>query len=325
MAINLQTSKQYPTDCTFCITIEKGYLESQAVMLVESLRNFGGVYSNCPIVAISPRPLRKLSTECISQLSSQGVEVVLEDLLPETVTYGPVARHVAAAWAEKNIESNVLVNLDNDTFFVSEPDFRLAGADIIARPVDLKGRCTTGKEDDPYTDYWKDVSTLCGVDYYRIPMVRTTIDRINIKASYNGGMTVSRRDLGIFTLASEYIHLLLNSDRFPYQTDANHFKMAELVDKNSSYHWWTTCQIVFSLAATHLHAKVSLAPHTYNIPVHAKPLSIGQIFTLRKAVLVHYHWLLDKEHFDPKIIFPGFNFLPYKVRDFIIKRVPLDW
>src|ERR1035441_1162858 len=43
----------------FCVLVEAGALEAQALLLCSSIRTFAGAYSSAAIVAVSPRPSRR--------------------------------------------------------------------------------------------------------------------------------------------------------------------------------------------------------------------------------------------------------------------------
>jgi glycosyltransferase involved in cell wall biosynthesis len=308
-------------DCAFVLSVEFGKLESQAILLVESLRQFGGVYSNCPVYAISPRPSRQISHACRTELLALGVQLVVEDLLNADEAYGPLARLAACVWAEKNLTSEIVVSLDNDLFFAGEPDFSLRGVDFFARPVDVKGICTSGK-DDPFDEYWQRAARYTGVDYDEIPWVETTTDHAFVKASYNGGMVAVRRGLGLFQHAQEIMRILKKNDLAPRISGENQIFASTGFVGTESTRWWGASQVVLSLAATQLKARISIAPETYNVPAHIAEGLDGRNW-LKDAILVHYHWLLNREYVKKdSVIYGGLN-LPLPVLEWLKSRTPL--
>jgi glycosyltransferase involved in cell wall biosynthesis len=312
------------SDCSFVLSVEAGRLEPQAVLLVESLRRFGGAYADCPVYAVSPRPSRQIGAACRKALIALGAQVVVEPLLSPDEAYGSVARLAACTWAERNLGSEILVSLDDDLFFVCEPDFNLEGVDLLARPVDVKGMCTAGAG-DPFDVYWRRIAQLVGVDYDEIPWVETTVDRVSVKASYNAGMVGVRRQLGLFQRAEEMFRLLREDDLAPRRSGEHEvFASTGFVGTEAS-RWWGSSQAVLSLAATDLEAAISLALPTYNVPAHqardAERLDGRNI--LKDAVLVHYHWLLDREHLEDGNLFFGSSALPASLLKWLRKRTPL--
>ena len=321
----MATSAEIATpSCAFVLSVEQGKLESQAVLLVESLRRFGGSYSDVPVYAVSSRPNRRPGSACCRVLDRLGVHVVLESLLSADEAYGTVARLASCAWAEANIDCETLVSLDDDVFFVREPDFALEQADFFARPVDVKGMCTTGHGDD-FDDYWRTIASACDVRYEDIPWVQTTVDQIRVKASYNGGMVAVRRSRGLFQESARLFRILRERNLAPRKSGAAEiFASTGFVGQEAS-RWWGAAQAVLSLAATRLRAAVSLAPPTYNIPIHLADSyrARGRVFSLTNAVLLHYHWLLDQEHWTPHLLLPGAEDLPAPVLDWLKASTPL--
>ena len=311
-------------DCSFVLSVERGKLEAQAVLLVESLRRFAGRYANCPIYAVSPRRSRQMSQSCQNVLKSLGVQVVIENLLSTDEQYGTMARLASCVWGEKNLASKIIVSLDDDMFFAREPDFSLQQTDLFARPVDVRGICTTGPG-DPNDVYWRTIAEACGVEYEKIPWLETTLEGVLVKACYNGGMIAVRRQPGIFQTAGTMSRILKNKDLSPRTSiDPEVYASTGFVGQEAS-RWWGSSQAILSLAATQLGARITIAPPTYNVPAHVVPQAEGSNhrISLENAVLVHYHWLLDQEHARDGQIFYGANALPRQVLNWLKPRIPL--
>lgn len=317
------TSPPSPS-CAFVLSVERGKLESQAVLLVDSLRRFGGKYSNSPVYAVSPRPNRRPSEACCSRLAQLGVQVILESLVAPDEAYGTVARLVSCAWAEAHLDCETLVSMDDDLFFAREPNFDLGHADFLARPVDMKGMCTSGP-DDEFDEYWQRISSVCGVRYDEIPWLETTVDRVRVRASYNGGLVVVRRSKGVFQESARLFQLLRARDFAPRKSGVGEVFASTGHVGPEATRWWGTAQAVLSLAATRLQAVISLAPPSYNVPVHLAEnyRNQGREFSLRDAVLVHYHWLLDRDHALPGSVLPNADDLPAPVLCWLKANTPL--
>lgn len=283
-------------DCSFILSVERGKLESQAIFLVESLRRFGGAYADCPVYAISPRPTRQIGRNTRRALTALGAEIIVEDLVWQHETYGTVARMAVSAWAERNLTSEILVALDDDLFFANEPDFSLPESDFLARPVDVKEMCTTGSG-DPYDPYWHAIATLTGVDYDKIGWVETSIEHIRVKASYNGGMIAVRRAVGLFQTTQTLFQTIRANNLAPYQFGHKKIFSAIGLAGAEASRWWGSSQAAFSLAVTQQKARGIIASPTYNVPIHLAGYAryVGKQVTLKDAVLVHYHWLLEQE------------------------------
>lgn len=311
-------------DCSIVLSVERGKLENQAILLVDSLRRFGGAYAECPVFVICPRPKRIIGKSCRDRLRQLGVEVIVEELISENEPYGTVARLGACLWAESQLNSEILISLDDDLFFVQEPDFQLTDTDFLARPVDVKGMCTSGPT-DPFDPYWRRIAEVCGVAYDAIPWLETTVDRVRVKASYNGGMVAVRRRLGLFHEAERMFRILREADLSPRDLGGEQvFASTGFVGPEAS-RWWGSAQAVLSLAATRLRVRTRIAPATHNVPVHLAEGwgKRGVEITLKDSVLVHYHWLLTSEYMHTDSIFHGASDLPGPVFHWLLQQIPL--
>lgn len=183
-------------DVAFVACIEGGVLEEQALLLFESIRLYVGRLGGASAYALSPRPGHAISARARERLDELGVHYVDAVLNNECQEYGS-ANRVAAAYVEGACGHELLVVLDSDTLSLREPEELLLpdGVDVAARPVDLKGMCTAGAG-DPFDEYWQDLCRCCGVDYERIPWGESFVDRRRIKACYNVGLVVARREAG---------------------------------------------------------------------------------------------------------------------------------
>ncbi|MDO8364737.1 MAG: hypothetical protein Q7V88_17735, partial [Actinomycetota bacterium] len=181
-------------EIAFVICVEANQLLPQARLLCESIRTFGGRYRDAPIVAVSPRPHLALSPRQAAELTALGATHVNLPLNTTGSAYGTINRIVAGAWAEATLPQPYLVVLDTDMMMLGEP--RFVRADVGVRPVDSKGSATAGPHDQ-LDAYWDRLCTIAGITLDDLPTLRTTISDEPIRASYNGGFSVVRRDLGV--------------------------------------------------------------------------------------------------------------------------------
>lgn len=279
--------------CLICV--ESNQLEPQARLLCESLRTFGGRYRNAPILAISPRPHLALGPEARTRLEELGVTYVVESLNDTGSPYGPINRIVAGSWAETISSRPYVVVLDTDTVFVGEPDF--ARADAGGRPVDVKGAASSGAG-DPQDIYWDRICRLGGIDLSRLPWITTTIDRVPIRASYNAGFTVVRRDLGILRRTREIFFASLQENLRPQAgTELEIFSSTGSVGREAS-EWWGSSQAALSAAIWSRTSDVHTYDERYNIPLN-NLLDPGRSWPKRRGlepILLHYHYLAEPRY-----------------------------
>ncbi len=279
------------SEVSFLLCVEANRLEPQSLLLCESLRTFGGLYRNAPIFAVSPRPHLALGRQARARLEAHGVTYVAEALNETASAYGTINRIVAGAWAEKACSSPYLVLLDTDMVVVGEPSFVRADAGV--RPVDVKGSASGGG-DDPLDAYWARLCAFGGIDLSRLPRVSTTIDSTSIRASYNGGFTVVRRDLGILEKTREIFFASHQENLRPRPGgDLDILASTGFVGRETS-EWWGSSQAALSIAIWSQTSNVHTYDERYNIPLHilADP---GRSWPLAglDPVLLHYHYLAE--------------------------------
>lgn len=277
----------------FIIIAEQGTLEKQALLLVESLRYFGGRHSGDAVTILQPRRERPVSASGLRRFESLGariVEFAIKSACPE---YGTSYRVAACAEYEPRARAEWLVFMDSDTVILAEPDLDPQGADVAARPVDVIGMCTTGAG-DVNEAYWRRLCALCNVDFQQIPFVTTTVGRERVRASYNGGLTVVRAGAGLFAQTSDFFLRSVRADLAPWQGRKNKFRAGHGMVSAAGGRYWGSSQAALSLAITSLGLSVRELPASMNFPLHfyteLEPLL--QSGALPGAIHVHYHHLL---------------------------------
>jgi hypothetical protein len=285
------------SEIAFLICVEANRLEPQARLLCESIRTFGGRYRQAPIIAVSPRPPLALGSEARAYLEALGVTYVVEPLNETGSPYGAINRIVAGAWAETLSPRPYLVVLDTDTAFVGEPEF--VGADVGVRPVDIKGSASSGPG-DPLDAYWTRLCRLGSIDPSRLPMVSTTIDKVRIRASYNSGFTVVRRDLGILQKTREIFFASFEEDLRPLAgRELNVVASTGSVGFEAS-EWWGSSQAALSIAIWSRTSDVHTYDERYNIPLNNLTGPDGS-WPLRPGlhpILLHYHHLAEPQYHE---------------------------
>ncbi len=282
------------SEIAYLICVEGNRLEPQARLLCESIRTFGGGYRQAPIIAVSPRPHLALGPGARAHLEALDVTCVVEPLNDTGSPYGTINRIVAGAWAETNCSRPYLVLLDTDMVFVGEPTF--ARADAGVRPVDVKGSASSGAG-DPLDAYWARMCGFGGIDLARLPMLATTVDGVPIRASYNGGLTVVRRDLGILRRTREIFFASREEDLRPLAGAALDVVASTGAVGREASEWWGSSQAALSVAIWSTTSDVHVFDERYNVPIHiladpdrSWPMARGF------PILLHYHFLAEAQY-----------------------------
>ena len=176
---------------TFVLCIENNAISRQALLLCESIRQFGGRHR----LRADPRggARRGLGIDAgRAAASAMNVEYVEEPLNQLCPQYGSANRVFTAAWAEERAGSEWIVVLDSDTLVLGEMELPV-DADVAVRPVDTKGSAT-----DRSRRSVRRLLAAAGGDTgraARLPAVRPHHrPRHRVRASYNGGLVVVRRE-----------------------------------------------------------------------------------------------------------------------------------
>jgi hypothetical protein len=289
----------------FVLVVEAGVLEHQARLLCESIRAHGGTCRAAPIAAVSPLPGCRPSREFRAFAERHEVDYLELSLNVECPEYGTTHRIYSAAERADRSTAEVLVVIDSDTLFLREPDFRLEGADVAVRPVDVKGMCTSGADDD-FDPYWRRVCDLGGIDYERLPFITPTVDDRRVRASYNGGLVIVRRSSGILQKAAELFERSVRAGLRPRDGTGAVFASTGFVGEIASS-YWGAAQATLSVAIWSTTDRVRLLNPGYNVPLHVWDDWRHRYPNLPLADLVHvhYHWLCAPEYVQENPLLDG--------------------
>jgi hypothetical protein len=283
---------------TFVLCIENNAIRAQALLLCESIRQFGGRHRSAPILAVAPRPGLGIDSEARRHLDALGVEYTEEPLNRVCPEYGSANRVFTAAWAEARVRTEWIVVLDSDTVFLDELELP-AEADVAVRPVDSKGSTTEGPG-DPFEDYWTALADIQGVPLDCLPFVPTTDGRHHVRASYNGGLIVVRAQRGILRVWADLFSRSVAAGLKPWRgSNLNVFASTGFVGEEAS-EFWGSNQAAVALAIWSTTRRVFHYPDTYNVPLHLL-LDRPELTTGPRPsplIHVHYHWLFTSPYYE---------------------------
>lgn len=258
----------------FLLCVERGPLESQSLLCVESLRTFGGALAEAPVYAFAPRPGEEPSEATAAGLRDMGVTVVDEALNPDHPDLPHTNKVFAAAWAEANLGEDALVFTDSDTFFLAEPT-ELAGEwEAAARPVGAVNMGSTGAGHKNEAD-WQLLYDELGVSAR--PFVETVVSQDRIRAYFNAGLVGFRRASGLATAWRDATLRLLDSPV------ARRAPLRRQID-----------QLALGGVLAGPFDRVRVLPDTYNYPLPKRVKLPERLQALELDDLVHVHghkWL----------------------------------
>jgi hypothetical protein len=169
------------------------------LLMVESLRTFGGELRNAPIWVYLPDNLPEVEKSIEATPIPAGVIFKRSSAPADAREFWFSGKVFAAALAESDSVGRyqLLVWLDPDVIFVKEPrDFLLPDSISLGyRPVMHK--LIGSRFSDPPDKFWSRVYDKLGVSAALIFPVQTSVDQETVRAYFNAGLLVLRPEMGV--------------------------------------------------------------------------------------------------------------------------------
>lgn len=190
--------------------VEFGRLEAETVLMVQSLRKFGGALSQIPVMAVVGRfgaPLRRATVDELERLNVQIMRAEPGSNPATWFNYGN--KGAAVVTAEKHATTEQIMWLDSDMVFLGEPKSIVLneGEGLAIAPIDTPPAVLLN--DDTHVSYWDKVCSLEGVDFKDVPWV--DFKGLRFKLNCNSGIFTWRRGSGFAEQYHSAFCKLLNS------------------------------------------------------------------------------------------------------------------
>jgi hypothetical protein len=168
-------------------------------LLAESIREFASRYAEAPILVFLPTEFTPRDTSLIYELQAAGASFRTCSIPEQCAWFYYAGKTFAAGLAETEAGDigDILVWLDDDTIFLSEPNDLLLTAmvGLAYRPVMHNRSGSLFRE--PPSPFWAQIYETLDVDPESLfPMV-TPADRQQIRAYFNAGLLAVRPELGV--------------------------------------------------------------------------------------------------------------------------------
>ncbi|MGB7054274.1 MAG: hypothetical protein WBE28_03010 [bacterium] len=185
------TTVVYPTE----------WSETNALLLVESIRAFAGSLSQAPIWCFVPQYGKKLTAQTVDRLSKLDATLMPYDIELEVARFFFAADIRAAGLAESTAtaKTDLLVWLSSNTIILKEPHaFKLRDDKSLGyRPVHHTN--VGSVYDTPLDPFWTLVYKYCNVPDDRIFPMETHIDGQRLRPYFNAGILITRPEQKLFT------------------------------------------------------------------------------------------------------------------------------
>jgi hypothetical protein len=287
--------------------VEAGYLESQTLRMIESLRNWGGRLGQVPLFAVTPRfgpALQKSTLQRYEQLNVTHLKIKSKS--KQYAWYNFTNKPAALQAAEESLKVDQVIWLDADLLVVGEPsDVLLSdGEDFTACPTE-KNVATTGPG-DPYHEYWLAMCKAIGISIEDVPWVTEFRSGQRIRMYFNSGVFTYRPETGL-------------AEAYRQATEQIMDERIQLPRDGIFYHE----QAAVGLAAVKKKLRIKILAESCNYHLGSMTLEHVVQEKFLSASVLHYHRSMQKDRWD--------QFLPLiqanhpKVMPWLAPKGPLNY
>jgi len=255
--------------------------ETQALLLAESIRAFGGSLAQAPIWFLTPDIEKQLSATFKKRLVALNISLFPFKIDREALDF-PLAGDVfAAALAESRAhnKANLLAWLGGNTVVVQEPkDFFLADDKALGlRPV--HHTLIGSRYDEPLDPFWTLIYHYCNVPQNRVFPMTTHVDGTRLRPYFNAGLLITRPE-------KRLLQAWCNTFFRVYQRPS----FQEFYHKDERYAVFIHQAVLSGVILSNLETSdIQVLPPTYNYPLHLhaqditdhRPSCIEELVTFR--------------------------------------------
>jgi hypothetical protein len=272
-----------PFDTTIVLCVEAGALEQQAILLVQSIRNWGGRFASAPIFAVQPRIGPDLDRRTRAVFRASQVEYVKKFRPAHASWRGTLNKCKAMAYVERVCTTETITWLDTDMLVAAEP-YGLAlspDEDFACCPCGGRYHSTTGPGDRNEA-YWQ---TVCGqfrIDVDTLGWVTSWPDQDRIRTYWQGGVYCYRRASQLGAVHYE-THCELMKSRISHNT-------------SGVFHYDQTS---LTIAVRRAGLRWRVLPYDHNLqinPIHS-PDEFAPAAAIAAAKVLHYHGFMWPDTF----------------------------
>jgi len=194
--VTLTGSSPVPS-LTFVCCIEAGPMEKQVMLLVESLRRFGGRFAACDILAVRPRRGLPLAAQTRKTLRQLGVTYRTCSAGHDASWYANLNKATALAFVETQVETEQICWLDSDILIAREPSALelKRGEDFAAMPASTRHDIGVAVDTSDHAPYWEAVCADLGLDFTAMPLIPSqTKEATRMRMYWQGGTYTYRRE-----------------------------------------------------------------------------------------------------------------------------------
>lgn len=185
-------------DLIYCSSLLPGS-ETDTLLLVESIRHFGGKFADKPIWLMTPEIDRPLNNRVVQRLQELSASILPFPIEKEKLRFFFTAELTGLAYAESlaTAETDCLVWMDANTIVVNEPKelYLPDGVVLGYRPV--QHLLVGSRYDTPLDPFWSEIYRSCNVPLEHVFPMRLTVEELDVRPYFNAGFLVLRPQSGL--------------------------------------------------------------------------------------------------------------------------------
>lgn len=234
---------------------------AEALILCRSLRVFGGVSADLPLLVMVPGEVASIDPVMRGLLLDTGADLIPFSASDAIRAFPFGAKVIAAAAAEAVCTERGIAHLlwmDSDSVILHPLDaLRLDPGHLLScRPVDhiLIGP----RYGEPLDPFWQQIDDCCGCDLASLPPVTGTVDGVEMYPYYNAGMLLVRPEARLLSAWAARFEACYRLDTF-----------RQYYEQNQLYAIFVHQAILAGVIAARLTpSQVQPLPLTINYPMH---------------------------------------------------------
>jgi hypothetical protein len=173
--------------------------EMDTLLLVESIRHFGGKFSDHPIWLMTADYSRTLDAAVVKRLQTLDTRIIPFNIEKEKLNFFFTRELTALAQAEPlaAAETDCMVWMDANTIMVNEPtEFFLPDGVVMGyRPV--QHLLVGSQYDKPLDPFWTEIYKACEVPEASVFPMRLTVQNLDVRPYFNAGFLLLRPQSGL--------------------------------------------------------------------------------------------------------------------------------
>ena len=192
---------------TFVSCVERGRLEDETVLMLESLRRNGGRLANARVLVVVGRRGAPLAESTRKALDRLQAELIVDRHSNPAPWFNYANKIAACTIAQRMANTPLIAWLDSDVLIAGEPTGLL-----LANDEDFAGRCeflppAMHKGDPVNVPYWQALCAQVGIQPEQLPFVRMAHLDLDMRLNFNSGVFVWRRSS---SFAKAYLDTFVN-------------------------------------------------------------------------------------------------------------------